>query len=116
MTSPLLHVTEQHPITAVVGTATTLSGTIMGWMLDSVPVLQVVSLLVAIVAGILTAMWYWHQLHIERLKAAELIATAKIAANAVTAEANIKADAVNAEAQITAAKVKAAADLLVAKE
>ena len=45
-----------------VGTCVTGLAAFVGWTAAAVPVLQVVSLLVAIIAGSLTIAWYWKQL------------------------------------------------------
>lgn len=42
---------------STVGTTVTASGTAMGFIAKAIPVLQFISLTVAIVAGILTAVW-----------------------------------------------------------
>jgi hypothetical protein len=45
-----------------VGSVTTLGATITEWCADALPALQIVSTLIAIIAGGLTIIWYIRQL------------------------------------------------------
>ena len=74
--------------TPVVGVSITVGAAILGWSLDAIPYLQVVSLIVAIIAGVLTALWYWRQ-----IRAHVVAATAVLAAAEIKAKAKIVAEA-----------------------
>jgi hypothetical protein len=80
--SAVSNIAVQHPAPAIVGTTTTFTATAAGWILSSIPALQFVALIVAIVSGVITSLWYFRQLHAEQIKAAAIVAADMILARA----------------------------------
>ncbi len=82
---------EQHHPTPAIGILVTVISTLIGWAADIEPVLRVISLLVAITAGSMTALWYYKQLRAHVVVAAAILEAEKIKASAkLVAEALAK--------------------------
>ena len=86
----MIHLEPQVQV-GITGAAITVAGATGGWLLAAIPILQIISLLVAIIAGVLTALWYWRQ-----VRAHIVAATAVLAAAEIKAKAKIVAEALKA--------------------
>ena len=80
------HVHDTVP--GVIGTTLAGGFTVMGFLVDAVPVLQVISLLAGIAVAVVTFMYYQRKLAVERIEDQAILAAAALRAQAeMTAKA-----------------------------
>jgi hypothetical protein len=91
------HVHDTVP--GVIGTAAAGGFTLLGFITDAVPILQVISLLAGIAVAVVTFMYYQHKLAVERIEDQAILAAAALKAQAeLTATALAKAAEINTNA------------------
>ena len=74
--------TSHEHIGPAVGAVVTIGAAILGWAVEAIPVLQVISLIVAIIAGTITALWYWRQLRAHIVVASAILEAERLKASA----------------------------------
>ena len=86
MSSIQAHVSDSAP--GVIGTSVSGSFTVLGFVANSLPLLQALSLIIGIAVGIVTFVYYF-----KKVRAEQVVATAKVAADGVKATAALAAEA-----------------------